>query len=232
MVQPAVVADLHRWAPAWPPGALEAGQTWSGTYASLPKVVGVTTGPVGSRAVRVLASGVPGGTQGRSGAGAQGDGSSHDKERAGACGRRGPVGPARSPANVSPREDDVLFGGRAAGLAVGDRHLHRAAPPAGSNSSIGLPSGSSSWTCLPPGPTSISLRSRTAWRFSSAIRAGRSLTSRITRFHPPGSCRPPSGIGREPDAPGPLRISLRSPMETCPKAGRYCWSRWKPRVSV
>src|SRR6188472_3655263 len=101
MVQPAVVADLHRWAPAWPPGALEAGQTWSGTYASLPKVVGVTTGTVGSRAVRVLASGVPEGARGRSGAGARGDASSHDKERAGACVRRGPVGSAHSPASAS-----------------------------------------------------------------------------------------------------------------------------------
>ena len=29
---------------------------------------------------------------------------------------------------------------------------------AGSNSSIGFPSGSSTWICLPPGPVSISLR--------------------------------------------------------------------------
>ena len=29
---------------------------------------------------------------------------------------------------------------------------------AGSNSSIGLPSGSSIWICLPPGPVSMSLR--------------------------------------------------------------------------
>jgi hypothetical protein len=59
---------------------------------------------------------------------------------------------------------------------------------ASSNSSIGLPSGSSSWICLPPGPTSISFRKRNPAFFSASIRVGKSLTRSTIRFHPPGSC--------------------------------------------
>src|SRR5205814_7884365 len=84
---------------------------------------------------------------------------------------------------------------------------------AGSNNSMGLPSGSSSKICLPAGPVSILLRK---WRpafLSFSIREGRSETCRTIRFHPPGSWRRPSGIGREPDAPGPLRKSLTFPLE-------------------
>ena len=60
---------------------------------------------------------------------------------------------------------------------------------AGSNNSMGLPSGSSTWICLPPGPVSMSFRK---WRpafFRVSMNAGRSLTRSTTRFHPPGSCR-------------------------------------------
>ena len=57
---------------------------------------------------------------------------------------------------------------------------------AGSNSSMGLPSGSSSWICLPPGPTSISLRKWSSAFFSRSMQVGRSETRRTTRFHPPG----------------------------------------------
>src|SRR6185295_6771505 len=42
---------------------------------------------------------------------------------------------------------------------------------AGSNNSIGLPSGSSNWICLPPGPTSILLRRWSPAFFSASIRA-------------------------------------------------------------
>ena len=49
-------------------------------------------------------------------------------------------------------------------------------PSAGSNNSIGLPSRSSTWVCLPPGPTSISFLKCTASFLSSAIRAGKSCT--------------------------------------------------------
>ena len=39
-------------------------------------------------------------------------------------------------------------------------------------------------------------------------------------------------VGRDPDAPGPLKINFRPPIETWPKAGRFCISRLKPSVSV
>lgn len=91
--------------------------------------------------------------------------------------------------------------------------------PAGSNSSIGFPSGSANWICLPPGPTSISLRKCNPAARIASIRAGRSITRSTTRFHPPGSCARPSGIVRDPDAPGPLSNSVRVPRETLPNAG-------------
>ena len=47
---------------------------------------------------------------------------------------------------------------------------------AGSKSSIGFPSGSSTWICRPPGPASMSLRNLTPAFFSPSIRAGRSVT--------------------------------------------------------
>lgn len=61
-------------------------------------------------------------------------------------------------------------------------------PRAGSNNSIGLPSGSSTMICLPPGPTSISFLKCTPSFLSSAIRVGKSCTWRTIRFQPPGSC--------------------------------------------
>jgi len=102
----------------------------------------------------------------------------------------------------------------------------------GSKSSRGLPSGSSNWICLPPGPTSISLRKRSPAFFSAAMRAGRSATWRSTRFHPPGSWRLPSGIGRDPEAPGPLRTSFRLPTDTWANAGKCCWSSLNPSCWV
>src|SRR5262245_31492676 len=50
---------------------------------------------------------------------------------------------------------------------------------AASNSSTGLPSGSSSKICLPPGPMTTSLRKRKPACFISATRDTRSSTSRI-----------------------------------------------------
>jgi alpha,alpha-trehalase len=90
---------------------------------------------------------------------------------------------------------------------------------AGSNSSMALPSGSSSWICRPPGPDSISLRNFSPAFLSSSICAGRSVTCRTIRFHPPGSWDTPPGNGRDPDAPGPLKNSLESPTETVANAG-------------
>src|SRR2546427_3115696 len=60
---------------------------------------------------------------------------------------------------------------------------------AASNSSTTLPSGSSSKICLPPGPTTTSLRKRRPARFISATRDTRSSISTTKRFHPPGSGR-------------------------------------------
>src|SRR6185503_19234528 len=76
---------------------------------------------------------------------------------------------------------------------------------AGSNSSIGLPSGSSIRICLPPGPVSISLRNWIPACFKAVMHAGKSATVRMIRFHPPGPCVSPFGIARDPEAPGPLR---------------------------
>src|SRR5262245_25425603 len=90
---------------------------------------------------------------------------------------------------------------------------------AGSNNSTGLPSGSSTWICLPPGPFSISLRKRSPAFFSASTRVGRSSTSRTIRFHPPGSCLRPSGNGRAPELFGPLSQRVRLPFETAAKGG-------------
>ena len=94
-----------------------------------------------------------------------------------------------------------------------------------SNSSTGLPSGSSARICLPPGPTIIALRKRIPACFNSATREGRSFTSRTSRFHPPGSGRRPSGIVRaaEPCGPPaqPLADADRTPRirRNAPKSG-------------
>ena len=42
--------------------------------------------------------------------------------------------------------------------------------------------------------------------FISAMRLGKSETSRTIRFAPPGSCVWPFASGREPEAPGPLSM--------------------------
>ena len=68
-----------------------------------------------------------------------------------------------------------------------------------------------------------------AW-FSSALMRGATPSLQGPPGSSPGLLWPPSGIGREPDAPGPLRISLRGPIETCPNAGRFCWSKLRPSV--
>src|SRR5262249_49614829 len=49
------------------------------------------------------------------------------------------------------------------------------------------------------------------------------------RFHPPGSCWWPSGIGRAPEVPGPLKMRLSSPRETRAKPGPALILRWKPK---
>ena len=81
---------------------------------------------------------------------------------------------------------------------------HFAAPAPPSWSSIGLPSGSSTRICFPPGPTSTAFRKCAPAVLSFSISAFKSGTYKMIRFHPPGSCFRPSGIGRAPDVPGPL----------------------------
>src|SRR5262249_46384810 len=104
----------------------------------------------------------------------------------------------------------------------------------GSNNSMGLPSGSSSWICLPPGPFSISLRKRRPAFFIASTRDGRSSTWRTIRFHPPGCCLRPSGNGRAPELFGPLSQRVRLPFETAAKGGPegYRLSSSKPRCFV
>jgi len=83
-----------------------------------------------------------------------------------------------------------------------------------------------------PGPVSISLRNVNPDCSSLSISRATSVTCSTMRFHLPPSCRRPSGIGREPDAPGPLSSSLKPPRDTVANAGN-CWcSSLKPRYFV
>jgi hypothetical protein len=69
---------------------------------------------------------------------------------------------------------------------------------AGRNSSIGLPEGSSSRICLPPGPVTMSLRKGTPSARRRLTSASMSSTRNSTRFQPPGraSSRPASAAPR------------------------------------
>ena len=49
--------------------------------------------------------------------------------------------------------------------------------------------------------------------------AARSATRITMRFHPPGRCGSPDGIGRDPDAPGPLSSTWKFPSDTLANAG-------------
>jgi ABC-type transport system involved in cytochrome c biogenesis ATPase subunit len=105
--------------------------------------------------------------------------------------------------NLSGGEQQMLAIGRALGLGerVGDCQGYSCGP---SWSSTGFPSGSSTRICLPPGPTSISFRKRAPAPVSAVMVESRFSTYSTTRFQPPGCCRRPFGIGREPELPGPL----------------------------
>ena len=103
---------------------------------------------------------------------------------------------------------------------------------AGSKSSTGLPSGSSKRICFPPGPMTTSFRNRMPASFISRTRAGRSRTSMTSRFHPPGSGRRPSGMGRAAELFGPASHRVRSSRETLANAGRISCSSLKPRCCV
>src|ERR1044071_349859 len=67
--------------------------------------------------------------------------------------------------------------------------------PAGWNSSIGLPEGSSSRICWPPGPVTMSLRNLSPPARSRPTSAAMSSTTNSIRFQPPGVGFSPSGMG-------------------------------------
>jgi hypothetical protein len=129
----------------------------------------------------------------------------------------------RRPAHASGRAEwiELSVGPWASGTTLGrssreDGFLGPELPAGGalapaSNNSMGLPSGSSTWICDPPGPVSIALRNFTPAVRITSTRAGKSVTSMAIRFQPPGCCRRPSGIGREPELPGPLSHRTKLP---------------------
>jgi hypothetical protein len=66
---------------------------------------------------------------------------------------------------------------------------------------------------------STSFLNTVSMRLSASMWADRSSTYRTIRFHPPGAWRRPSGIGREPELPGPLSNSRSGPRVTDANAG-------------
>src|SRR5216684_2563031 len=70
----------------------------------------------------------------------------------------------------------------------------RASGKIGSNSSMGLPDGSSTRICLPPIPVTISLRKWAPALRSASTVVARSETSSANRFQPPGCGNVPSGM--------------------------------------
>jgi hypothetical protein len=109
----------------------------------------------------------------------------------------------------------------------------RASRRIGWNSSTGFPDGSSTSTCLPPTPSTMSFRNATPRAFSAAL-ASRSSTSSWKRFQPPGAGTVPSGIAWPPPGPPPGADSTRrrSPRDSMAKPGAGCISRVKPRASA
>jgi hypothetical protein len=68
--------------------------------------------------------------------------------------------------------------------------------------------------------------------YSPNTSAGRLQTEAALRFFVHGLLEISISIDREPDDPGPLRISFRLPIDTCPNAGKFFMSRLKPNVPV
>src|SRR5918996_1414165 len=81
--------------------------------------------------------------------------------------------------------------------------------PAGWKSSIGLPEGSSSRICFPPGPVTMSLRKCTPSARRRSTSAAMLSTTNSIRFQPPGSGLRPSGMGLPAELVGPLSSSRR-----------------------
>jgi hypothetical protein len=100
---------------------------------------------------------------------------------------------------------------------------------AGWKSSIGLPDGSSSRICEPPGPVTMSFRNGTPAARSRSTSLARSSTTKWILFQPPGAGLRPSGMGRPAELVGPLRRSRRSPRVTSANAGDAFDSNVNPR---
>jgi hypothetical protein len=82
---------------------------------------------------------------------------------------------------------------------------------------MGLPEGSFRRTCLPPLPTTISLRNRHPAPLSLSTVATRSSTAIWIRFQPPGTGIWPSGIAC-PAPPAPQSRCASSAPRRCPDA--------------
>src|SRR5437016_12132046 len=118
-------------------------------------------------------------------------------------------------------------------LCVDHALLHyRTQRPLDSNSSTGLPEGSLTRICFPPGPETISLRNRAPDCLSFSTNDTRSSVSSTSLFQPPGSGLEPSASGREAELPGPLSQSVRSPRLTIANGGPHFSTSAKPRVRV
>ena len=104
--------------------------------------------------------------------------------------------------------------------------------PAGSNSSTRLPDGSCRRICLPPGPSTMSLRKLTPASRRRATSVPMSSTMKWIRFQPPGAGCAPSGIGRPAELFGPARSSRRFPRFTSANAGAALVRSSKPSLSV
>lgn len=76
-----------------------------------------------------------------------------------------------------------------------------------SNNSTGFPDGSSTSTCLPPGPLMGLLRKRAPVASSRVIVSSRLATSITSRFQPPGCGSEPSFNFLAAEVPGPLSHS-------------------------
>ena len=114
---------------------------------------------------------------------------------------------------------------RCAAPARGCQGHRRLRAPAGWKSSIGLPEGSSSRICWPPGPLTMSLRNVRPAARSRSTSAAMSSTMKWMRFQPPGlrACGRRASAGRP--SCGPLSSSRRLPRTTSANAGAASCAR-------
>jgi UvrD-like helicase family protein len=103
---------------------------------------------------------------------------------------------------------------------------------AGWNNSTTLSDGSSSRICLPPGPSTTSLRNLAPTSRNRATSVSMSSTMKWMRFHPPGSGFVLSGIGRPAELVGPASSRRRLPRRTSANAGDALVRSSKPSSSV